>query len=83
MLLLSQDEVSQSNSVVSYYRSHPYSKQRLKQLKKYKSKFSLSYKDNDAININNHKITLDYIKNKIKAYESNPIDILNSEKTTI
>ena len=80
LLRLSRDEFSEGNSVVSYYRSHPYSKQRLEQLKKYKSKFSLLYKDNEAININNNEITLDYIKNKIKSYESDPFQILNKKK---
>ena len=80
LLRLSRDEFSEGNSVVSYYRSHPYSKQRLEQLKKYKSKFSLLYKDNEAININNNEITLDYIKNKIKSYESDPFEILNKKK---
>ena len=80
LLRLSRDEVSEGNTVVGYYRSHPYSKQRLEQLKKYKSKFSLLYKDNEAININNNEITLDYIKNKIKSYESDPFQILNKKK---
>jgi len=81
LLRLSKDEVSDGNSVVSYYRSHPYSKQRLKQLKRYKSKSSLSFKDNEVINIYNNQISLDYIKNKIKAYESNPFEILNKKNT--
>ena len=80
LLRLSRDEFSEGNSVVSYYRSHPYSKQRLEQLKKYKSKFSLLYKNDEAININNNEITLDYIKNKIKSYESDPFEILNKKK---
>ena len=80
LLRLSRDEFSESNSVVSYYRSHPYSKQRLEQLKKYKSKFSLLYKNDETININNNEITLDYIKNKIKSYESDPFEILNKKK---
>ena len=80
LLRLSRDEFSEGNSVVSYYRSHPYSKQRLEQLKKYKSKFSLLYKNDEAININNNEITLDYIKNKIKSYESDPFQILNKKK---
>ena len=80
LLRLSRDEFSEGNSVVSYYRSHPYSKQRLEQLKKYKSKSSLSFKDNEAVNINDHKISLDYIKNKIKAYESEPFEILSKKK---
>ena len=80
LLRLSRDEFSESNAVVSYYRSHPYSKQRLEQLKKYKSKFSLLYKNDEAININNNEITLDYIKNKIKSYESDPFEILNKKK---
>ena len=65
---------------MSYYRSHPYSKQRLEQLKKYKSKFSLLYKNDETINVNNNEITLDYIKNKIKSYESDPFEILNKKK---
>lgn len=80
LLRLSRDEFSEGNSVVSYYRSHPYSKQRLEQLKKYKSKFSLLYKNDEAININNYEINLDYIKNKIKSYESDPFEILNKKK---
>ena len=80
LLRLSRDEFSEGNSVVSYYRSHPYSKQRLEQLKKYKSKFSLLYKNDEAININNNEITLDYIKNKIKSYESDPFELLNKQK---
>ena len=79
LLRLSQDETSEGNSIVSYYRSHPYSRERLEQLKKYKSKSNLSYKDNEAININNYKISLDYIKNKIKAYESDPFESLNKK----
>ena len=81
LLRLSKNEVSDGSSLVNYYRSHPYSKQRLKQLKKYKSKSSLSFKDNKAININNNQISLDYIKNKIKAYESDPFEILNKKNT--
>ena len=80
LLRLSRDEFSEGNSVVSYYRSHPYSKQRLEQLKKYKSKFSLLYKNDETINVNNNEITLDYIKNKIKSYESDPFQILNKKK---
>ena len=80
LLRLSRDEFSEGNSVVSYYRSHPYSKQRLEQLKKYKSKFSLLYKNDETINVNNNEITLDYIKNKIKSYESDPFEILNKKK---
>ena len=80
LLRLSRDEFSEGNSVVSYYRSHPYSKQRLEQLKKYKSKFSLLYKNDETINVNNNEITLDYIKNKIKSYDSNPIEIINKKK---
>ena len=83
LLRLSKDEMSQGNSPGRYYRSHPYSKQRLEQLKKYKSKSSLSFKDNKAINIHNHEISLDYIKNKIKAYERDPFEILNKKTRKI
>jgi predicted Zn-dependent protease len=79
LLRLSQREVSTNNSVVGYYRSHPFSKQRLEQLKKYKSSNYISNKNNEDIYINNFNISLDYIKNKIRAYGSDPFEILNKK----
>lgn len=79
LLRLSQREVSTNNSVVGYYRSHPFSKQRLEQLKKYKSSKYISNKKNEDIYINNFNISLDYIKNKIRAYGSDPFEILNKK----
>ena len=79
LLRLSQREVSTNNSVVGYYRSHPFSKQRLEQLKKYKSSNFISNKNNEDIYINNFNISLDYIKNKIRAYGSDPFEILNKK----
>ena len=79
LLRLSQREVSTNNSVVGYYRSHPFSKQRLEQLKKYKSSNYISNKKNEDIYINDFNISLDYIKNKIRAYGSDPFEILNKK----
>ena len=79
LLRLSQREVSTNNSVVGYYRSHPFSKQRLEQLKKYKSSNYISNKNNEYIYINDFNISLDYIKNKIRAYGSDPFEILNKK----
>ena len=79
LLRLSQREVSTNNSVAGYYRSHPFSKQRLEQLKKYKSSKYISNKKNEDIYINNFNISLDYIKNKIRAYESDPFEVLNKK----
>ena len=79
LLRLSQREVSTNNSVERYYRSHPFSKERLEQLKKYKSSTYISNKKNENIYINNFNISLDYIKNKIRAYESDPFEILNKK----
>jgi len=79
LLRLSQREVSTNNSVERYYRSHPFSKERLEQLKKYKSSTYISNKKNENIYINNFNISLDYIKNKIRAYESDPFEILNEK----
>jgi len=78
LLRLSQREVSTNNSVVGYYR-HPFSKQRLEQLKKYKSSNYISNKNNEDIYINDFNISLDYIKNKIRAYGSDPFEILNKK----
>ena len=79
LLRLSQREFSSNNSVERYYRSHPFSKQRLEKLKKYKSSTYISNKKNENIYINNFNISLDYIKNKIRAYESDPFEILNKK----
>ncbi|MDC1067120.1 M48 family metalloprotease [Alphaproteobacteria bacterium] len=79
LLRLSQREVSTNNSVEKYYRSHPFSKERLEQLKKYKSSTYISNKKNENIYINNFNISLNYIKNKIRAYESDPFEILNKK----
>ena len=80
LLRLSQREVSTNHSVERYYRSHPFSKERLEQLKKYKSSIYISNKKNENIYINNFNISLDYIKNKIRAYESDPFEILNKKE---
>ena len=80
LLRLSQREVSTNNSVERYYRSHPFSIERLEQLKKYKSSIYISNKENENIYINNFNISLDYIKNKIRAYESDPFEILNKKE---
>lgn len=82
LLRLSQREVSTNNSVVGYYRSHPFSKQRLEQLKKYKSSNYISNKNNEDIYINDFNISLDYIKNKIRAYGSDPFEILNKKNNS-
>ena len=80
LLRLSQREVSTNNSVERYYRSHPFSIERLEQLKRYKSSIYISNKENENIYINNFNISLDYIKNKIRAYESDPFEILNKKE---
>ena len=78
LLKLSNNEASLSNYNFNYYRSHPFSKQRLNQLKKYKSQVELVNLKNQNIYINNYKIRLDYIKNKIRSYQSDPFKLLKA-----
>ena len=83
MLRLSENEFLNNNSVIDYYRSHPFSKQRLEQLKKYKSNYYVPEKKNDIINIKNFDVSLDYIKNKIKSYENDPFEMLRNKNNNI
>ena len=77
---LSSDEKSSKNSFTSYYRSHPYSRQRLAQLKKYKSRIKSTTNETQNVIINNNKISLDFIKNKINSYNSEPDKILKNRE---
>jgi len=79
LLNLSNEEVLSKNLLSSYYRSHPFTKQRLDQLKKYKSKIKYFPNETQNVLINNNKISLEYIKNKIKSYDSDPEKILKNK----
>jgi len=76
LVSMSSDEISSKTSFTNYYRSHPFSKQRLNQLKKYKSNIKYTPKKTQHIFINNNKISLEYIKNKINAYQIDPNKVL-------
>ena len=65
---LANEELNNSNTPKNYYRSHPFSKQRLEQVKKYKLQYQKVSLDEQKISLNNNIISLQYIKNKIKAY---------------
>ncbi len=77
---LERDELIDSNSSLNYYRSHPFSKQRLKQVQRYKSQYQNSPTKEQRILINNNIISLKYIKNKINAYNVDPYKIIKSYK---
>ncbi len=79
LMNLSNEEVLNKNLLSSYYRSHPFTKQRLDQLKKYKSKIKYIPNETHHVLINNNKISLEYIKNKIKSYDSDPEKILKNK----
>ena len=79
LLNLSNEEVSGKTSLRGYYRSHPFSKQRLDQLKKYKANIKYSPNKIQNILINDNKVSLKYIKNKIQAYNSEPYKILKNK----
>lgn len=75
---LANEEFNNSNTQTIYYRSHPFSKQRLEQVKKYKSQFQKVSFGEQSISINKNLISLRYIKNKIEAYSINPNQIIKT-----
>ena len=64
----------------SFYRSHPFSKLRLRQLKNYINLSSSLKLQKTKIFINNNLISLEYINNKIRSYNKNPFQILDNKK---
>ena len=79
---LSEEELLNQSMRSGFYRSHPFSKLRLRQLKNYINLSSSLKLKKTKIFINNNLISLEYINNKIKAYNKNPFDILDNEKTS-
>ena len=77
---LSEEELLNQSTRSSFYRSHPFSKFRLRQLKKYIYLSSDSKLQKTKIFINNNNISLEYINNKIMAYNKKPFDILENRK---
>ena len=77
---LSEEEMLNQSLRSDFYRSHPVSKSRLRQLMKYINLPSSSKSVKTKIFINDNNISLEYISNKIKAYNRNPSEILNNEK---
>ena len=77
---LSEEEMLNQSFRSDFYRSHPVSKLRLRQLKQYINLPSSSKSVKTKIFINGNNISLEYISNKIKAYNRDPSEILNNEK---
>ena len=77
---LSEQELLNQSLRSSFYRSHPFSKLRLRQLEKYIILSSNSTLKKTRIFINDNDISLKYINNKIRAYNKNPFKILINNK---
>ncbi len=75
---LANEELNNSSTPKNYYRSHPFSKQRLEQVKKYKLQYQKVSLDEHKISLNNNIISLQYIKNKIKAYSVDPNELMKN-----
>ncbi len=78
LINLANEEFNNLNTKTGYYRSHPFSKQRLEQVKRYKSQFQKVSFGEQSISINENIISLRYIKNKIEAYSVNPNEIIKT-----
>ena len=77
---LSEEEMLNQSLRSDFYRSHPVSKLRLRQLNKYINLPSSSKSVKTKIFINDNNISLEYVSNKIKAYNQNSSEILNNER---
>ena len=75
---LVNEELINPNISPIYYRSHPFSKQRLEQVKKYKLQYQNVLLKEQKIYINKNFISLKYIKNKIKSYNNDPYQIIKN-----
>ena len=75
---LADEELFNSSTPKNYYRSHPFSKQRLEQVKKYKLQYQKVSFSEQKISLNNNIISLQYIKNKIKAYSIDPYELMKN-----
>ena len=77
---LANEEYLNTNKSMNYYRSHPFSKQRLDQVKRYKLQYQKISLEEQKVLINDNIISLQYVKNKIKAYINDHHEIIkNSE----
>jgi Putative Zn-dependent protease, contains TPR repeats len=72
---LANEERTNLNISPIYYRSHPFSKQRLEQVKRYKLQYQNVLLKEQKVSINENVISLQYIKNKIKSYNIDPYEI--------
>ena len=79
---LSEEELLNQSMRSNFYRSHPYSKLRLRQLNNYINSSSSSTLKKTKIFINNNLISLEYVKNKIKSYNKNPFEILDKKNSS-
>ena len=75
---LANEELKDRSTALNYYRSHPFSKQRLEQVKNYKLQYQKVSLAEQTVSINENVISLQYIKNKIKAYSVDPNDLMKN-----
>ena len=75
---LVNEELINSKTGANYYRTHPFAKQRLEQVKKYKIQYQNVSLKEQKVSINENVISLEYIKNKIKAYNIDPYEIIRN-----
>ena len=77
---LSEEEFLNKDLQSSYYRSHPFSKSRLEQLKRYKNKISHKEEEKKDILFQKNKISLKYIQNKIFSYNRDAFETIKKNQ---
>jgi predicted Zn-dependent protease len=81
LIKLSEEDFLNRGSKSDYYRSHPFSQSRLDLLKRYKENLLDTYNETKYLLIEDKLISLKYINNKIKSYNSDPFKTINKKIT--
>ena len=76
---LSEEQFISKETQSNYYRSHPFSQSRLEQFKRYKKKKLGNHEKRKFISFQKNKISLKYIKNKIRSYEDDAFEVVKKK----
>ena len=81
LIKLSEEDFLNRETKSNYYRSHPFSQSRLDLLKRYKEGLLNTYTETKHLMIEDKLISLKYINNKIRSYNSDPFKTIKNKIT--
>lgn len=79
LIKLSEEDFLNKETKSNYYRSHPFSQSRLDLLKRYKEDLLDTYTETKHLIIEDKLISLKYINNKIRSYNSDPFKTIKNK----